>query len=106
MTQNAIKIEKLTVHGGDYDTPDGSAVRDYIDVNDLADAHVISLTNQSNKFTQVYDSFNLGKGSGVSVLDLIATFEKVRSQIKYEILARDLETFRKFMQIQQRQKLF
>lgn len=91
MTQNATgKIEKLTVHGGDYDTPDGSAVRDYIDVNDLADAHVISLTKLiDNKFTQVYDSFNLGKGSGVSVLDLIATFEKVTGvKLNYEILAR------------------
>jgi len=93
ITQNATgKMKKLIVHGDDYNTPDGSAIRDYIDINDLAEAHVHSLSKIiDNKSLQHYDSFNLGKGEGVSVLELISTFEDVTgAKIDYEILSKRL----------------
>jgi UDP-glucose 4-epimerase len=77
--------ESLTVYGNDYDTPDGTCLRDYIHVVDLAKAHIkaFDFLNQSNK---KYEVFNLGTGKGVSVLDIIKAFEKVSgSKIKYTI---------------------
>lgn len=82
ITQTAIgKREKLTVFGGDYDTPDGSCVRDYIHVVDLAKAHVaaIRLLEKGNPNGK-YDVFNVGTGNGYSVLEAIAAFEKASGQ--------------------------
>jgi UDP-glucose 4-epimerase len=79
ITQTAIgKREKLTVFGNDYDTPDGSCLRDFIHVVDLADAHLKALEYLSGeKDGNLYKVFNLGTGVGVSVLELIDKFQKV-----------------------------
>ncbi len=69
------KREKLTVFGNDYQTSDGSCVRDYIHVVDLAKAHVQAL-QKINSFDDRFEVFNLGTGKGVTVLELIAAFEK------------------------------
>src|SRR5690606_7852230 len=82
ITQTAIgKREKLTVFGNDYDTPDGSCIRDYIHVVDLAKAHVaaIKLLEKGNPNGK-YDVFNVGTGNGYSVLEAIAAFEKASGQ--------------------------
>ena len=71
--------EIVNVYGDDYETPDGTGIRDYIHVMDLADAHVKSLT-YIEKFTG-FDVFNLGTGRGFSVMELINTFENVTGQI-------------------------
>ncbi|WP_195227600.1 UDP-glucose 4-epimerase GalE [Streptococcus parasanguinis] len=75
ITQVAIgKLEALSIYGADYDTPDGTGVRDYIHVVDLAKGHVIAVKhNLKSKGTNVY---NLGTGQGYSVLDLVNAFEK------------------------------
>ena len=78
ITQTAIgKREMLRVYGNDYDTPDGTCIRDYIHVVDLAKAHIIALermfNNQNKKAVEV---FNLGTGNGFSVLEVINAFEK------------------------------
>lgn len=80
-------LPKLTVFGGDYDTRDGSCIRDYIHVSDIADAHVKALKylidNKNKKKTSV---FNLGTGNGVSVLEAINSFEKMsRQKLNYEV---------------------
>jgi UDP-glucose 4-epimerase len=78
ITQTAAGIrEKLTVFGDDYDTADGSCVRDYIHVMDLADAHVKSLEYLSRQKDDFYDIFNVGTGNGNTVLEVVHTFEKV-----------------------------
>lgn len=78
ITQTAAGIrEKLTVFGDDYDTADGSCVRDYIHVVDLADAHVKSLAFLAQKAGNLYDIFNVGTGKGNTVLEVINTFEQV-----------------------------
>ncbi|MBD1433114.1 UDP-glucose 4-epimerase GalE [Sphingobacterium sp. DN00404] len=82
ITQTAIgKREKLTVFGGDYETPDGSCIRDYIHVVDLAKAHVaaIRLLEKGNPNGK-YDVFNVGTGNGYSVLEAITAFEKASGQ--------------------------
>lgn len=88
ITQVAVgKREKLSVFGGDYDTADGTGVRDYIHVTDLADGHVRALQT----FDQQPGCFavNLGTGVGYSVLDMIRAFEAATGQaIPYEIVAR------------------
>ncbi|MFZ4262428.1 UDP-glucose 4-epimerase GalE [Sphingobacterium sp. HJSM2_6] len=88
ITQTAIgKREKLTVFGNDYDTVDGSAVRDYIHVVDLAKAHVaaIRLLEKGNPNGN-YDVFNVGTGKGYSVLEAIAAFEKASGKpLNYEV---------------------
>lgn len=67
----------LTVFGDDYNTPDGSCIRDYIDVVDLAKAHVIAMRRMLDRNdTDAIEIFNLGTGCGVSVLELIAAFKK------------------------------
>lgn len=66
----------LTVFGGDYDTPDGSCIRDYIHVMDLADAHVAALDFLA-KNNRTFEVFNLGTGNGTSVFELIRCFEEV-----------------------------
>ena len=78
LTQTAMGIRKeLSVFGDDYNTPDGSCIRDYIDVVDLAKAHVIAIERMLEEKSQdKIEIFNLGTGNGVSVLGLIAAFEK------------------------------
>lgn len=87
VTQTAAGIrEKLTVFGDDYDTPDGSCIRDFIHVMDLADAHVKSFAYLSNQETDFYDVFNVGTGNGNTVLEVLTTFEKVNGvKVNYEI---------------------
>ncbi len=86
ITQTAIgKREKITVFGNDYNTPDGSCVRDYIHVVDLAEAHVAAIKLMEDKAFK-YDVFNIGTGKGSSVLEVIKTFEDVTGQkLNYEI---------------------
>ena len=91
ITQTAIGLrEKLSVFGNDYPTPDGTAIRDYIHVVDLAKAHVVALKrllNQQN--LENVEIFNLGTGTGSSVLEVIHAFEKVSDQkLKYQIIGR------------------
>ncbi len=78
LTQTAAGIRKeLTVFGDDYNTPDGSCIRDYIDVVDLAKAHVIAMKRMlDGEDTDAVEIFNLGTGRGLSVLELIASFER------------------------------
>ena len=72
------KRDSLTIHGNDYNTPDGTAIRDYIHVMDLAEAHVSALKLlQTSTVASSYDIFNIGTGRGASVLELINTFEDV-----------------------------
>lgn len=82
ITQSAAGIlPPLTVFGGDYDTRDGSCIRDYIHVSDIADAHVKALNYViENKQKQATSIFNLGTGNGVSVFEAIHSFEKVSNQ--------------------------
>lgn len=81
LTQTAIGIRKeLSVFGNDYPTPDGSCIRDFIDVVDLAKAHVMAMERiVDDKMETPVEIFNLGTGRGVSVLELIDTFEKSTS---------------------------
>ena len=91
ITQTAIGLrEKLSVFGDDYPTPDGTAIRDYIHVVDLAKAHVVALKRLLNKENvEKIETFNLGTGTGSSVLEVITAFEKVSGQkLKYQIVAR------------------
>jgi UDP-glucose 4-epimerase len=79
VTQTAAGIrEKLTVFGNDYDTPDGSCIRDFIHVVDLAKAHVKAVQYlEKNTDNILYEAYNLGTGNGVSVLQLLQAFIKV-----------------------------
>lgn len=91
VTQTAMGIrEKLSVFGDDYNTPDGSCIRDYIHVVDLAKAHVIAVDRMiAGKSQENVEIFNLGTGRGLSVLELIRTFEKVTGvKLNYQIVAR------------------
>jgi UDP-glucose-4-epimerase GalE len=76
--------ENITVFGNDYDTPDGTCIRDYIHVSDLADAHVLALKKLEMKSRS--DFFNLGNGSGYSVMEIIKTAENITNvKIPYNI---------------------
>lgn len=91
ITQTAIgKREILSVFGNDYHTPDGTCIRDYIHVTDLAKSHVSAierLLNQENKSS--FEVFNIGTGKGFSVLEVIKSFEKTSGQrLKYQIVGR------------------
>ncbi|MCB0823495.1 MAG: UDP-glucose 4-epimerase GalE [Bacteroidales bacterium] len=91
ITQTAIGLrEKLSVFGEDYNTPDGTAIRDYIHVVDLAKAHVIAVDRLvKNKNQKQVEVFNLGTGNGFSVLEVINSFEKVSAQkLNYQIVDR------------------
>ena len=91
ITQTAIGLRKeLSVFGKDYPTPDGTCIRDYIHVVDLAKAHVIALERLlKNKNKSNYETFNLGTGKGSSVLDVVKSFEKVSGQkLNYKIVER------------------
>jgi UDP-glucose 4-epimerase len=77
ITQSAIgKRGPITVYGNDYNTPDGSCIRDYIHVVDLAKAHVAAIRHMETKQTASYEVFNIGTGKGSSVLEVINAFEK------------------------------
>ena len=91
VTQTAMGIrEQLSVFGDDYNTPDGSCIRDYINVVDLAKAHVVAVDRMlTGKSLENVETFNLGTGRGLSVLELIKTFEKVTGQkLNYKIVGR------------------
>lgn len=79
ITQTAIgKREKLTVFGNDYNTPDGTCIRDYIYISDLAQAHVVAIKRLIEKSNlKSHEIFNVGTGKGYSVLEAIQSFEKV-----------------------------
>ena len=81
------QYEKLNVFGNDYDTPDGTGVRDYIHVVDLAKGHIKAI--EKARDMKGVEAYNLGTGKGYSVLDLVKTFEKVNNvTVKYEIVPR------------------
>lgn len=90
ITQTAIGIrEKLSVFGDDYNTSDGSCIRDYIDVVDLAKAHVLAISRMLDKDSEKVEVFNLGTGNGVSVLELVKEFEKSTGvTLNYQIVDR------------------
>ena len=91
LTQTAIGIRKqLSVFGDDYDTPDGSCIRDFIDVVDLARAHVQAVARMvEGRNLNPVETFNLGTGRGVSVLELINTFEQATGvKVPYVIASR------------------
>ncbi len=88
ITQTAIgKINKMTVYGDDYDTRDGSCIRDFIHVCDIANAHTLAIQYlQKKKSAALCEVFNLGTGNGVTVLEAIKSFEKVSGvKLNYEI---------------------
>lgn len=91
ITQTAIGLRnELSVFGNDYPTPDGTAIRDYIHVVDLAKAHVVALQRLlNNKNIEKVEVFNIGTGKGSSVLEVIKTFENVNNiQLPYKIVGR------------------
>ncbi len=91
ITQTAAGIrEQLSVFGDDYNTPDGSCIRDFIHVVDLAKSHVVAVGRLlDNKNKENYEVFNIGTGMGASVLELIQTFEEVNDlKLPYKIAAR------------------
>ena len=91
ITQTAAGIrECLSVFGDDYDTPDGSCLRDYIDIVDLAKAHVAAIKRMiEDKNKESYEIFNVGTGRAVSVLELVTLFEKVNElKLNYKVAPR------------------
>jgi len=91
ITQTAAGLrDELKVFGNDYNTPDGSAVRDYINVVDLAKAHVVAVNRLlENRNKAGFEIFNLGTGTGVSVLETVHAFQKVTGvKLNYKIVAR------------------
>lgn len=91
ITQTGIGLrEQLSVYGDDYPTPDGTAIRDYIHVVDLAKAHVVAMQRLLNKQNLAkVETFNLGTGKGSSVLEVITAFEKVSGKkLPYKIVGR------------------
>lgn len=91
ITQTAIGLRKeLSVYGNDYDTHDGTCIRDYIHVQDLAAAHVVALQRLiDHKNLEKVETFNIGTGKGSSVLEVIHSFEKVsREKLSYKIVER------------------
>lgn len=88
ITQTAIgKLNKMIVHGSDYDTRDGSCIRDFVHVSDIAHAHTLAVQYLQKKNNPVpCEVFNLGTGNGVTVLEAINSFEKVSGKkLNYEI---------------------
>lgn len=88
ITQTAIgKLPKMQVHGNDFNTRDGSCIRDYIHVCDIAHAHTLAIQYSiKNNQTNSYEIFNLGTGNGITVLEAIRAFEKVSGvKLNYEI---------------------
>ena len=82
------RLEKLSIYGDDYDTPDGTGVRDYIHVEDLAAGHIAALEKLTTTDEPV-SVWNLGSGHGTSVLELLRAFEKaVGRELPYEVVPR------------------
>ena len=91
VTQTAAGIRPvLSVFGDDYNTPDGSCIRDYINVVDLAKAHVVAVNRMTEgKMKARFEIFNIGTGRGVSTLEVVRTFEKVNNlKLNYKIVGR------------------
>ena len=91
ITQTGIGLRKsLSVFGADYNTPDGTAIRDYIHVVDLAKAHIVAVDRMiSGKGKSNFEIFNIGTGNGFSVLEVIKSFEKMSGQkLNYQLVAR------------------
>jgi UDP-glucose 4-epimerase len=91
ITQTAAGLrEQLSIFGSDYNTPDGTAIRDFIHVSDLAEAHVVALNRMlTDKMKSDHEVFNLGTGVGYSVLEAVHSFEKVSGRkLKYRIVDR------------------
>lgn len=91
ITQTAIgKRECLSIFGNDYPTPDGTCLRDYIDIVDLARAHVAAVTRMVDaKMKEDYEIFNVGTGNPVSVMELVNTFQEVNNlKLNYKIAPR------------------
>ena len=91
ITQTAAGIrECLSVYGYDYNTPDGSCIRDYIDVTDLAKAHVCAVSRMiEGKSKANYEVFNVGTGTGRTTLEIVKTFEKVNNlKLNYKVVGR------------------
>lgn len=81
VTQTAIgKLEAVVVHGNDYDTPDGTCVRDYVHVSDVAEAHVKGLEWLGGQLEGTNEVLNIGRGEGASVLEIIHIFEEISGQ--------------------------
>jgi UDP-glucose 4-epimerase len=79
-------LPQLTVNGNDYETPDGTCIRDYIHVVDLARAHIAALRAIADKPSGYFDVFNIGTGRGNSVMEIITTFEEVTGRtVPYQI---------------------
>jgi UDP-glucose 4-epimerase len=91
ITQTAYGLrEELKVFGDDYDTPDGSCIRDYLHVVDLAKAHVVAVKRLlEGRNRKKFEVFNLGTGNGVTVLEAIKSFERATGvRLKYKITGR------------------
>jgi UDP-glucose 4-epimerase len=91
ITQTAIGLRKeLSVYGNDYDTPDGSCIRDYINVVDLAKAHVIAINRLiQGKNKEPFEIFNIGTGNGSSVFEAIHAFEEATGvKVNYKVVSR------------------
>ncbi len=91
ITQTAAGIrECLSVFGNDYDTPDGTPIRDYIDIIDLANAHIAAINRmEEGKQKKNLEFFNIGTGNGLSVLELIKAFEEATGvKLNYKIVGR------------------
>jgi UDP-glucose 4-epimerase len=91
ITQTAFGIrEELKVFGNDYNTPDGSCIRDYIHVVDLAKAHIVAIERLINKKNKVaYEMFNIGTGNGFSVFEVIKSFERsTGKKLNYKVVGR------------------
>ncbi len=91
ITQTAIGLrDELKVFGNDYDTPDGTCIRDYINVVDLAKAHVVAIERLiKDKNKKNYEVFNLGTGKGNSVMEVITAFERAtRQKLNYKVVGR------------------
>lgn len=83
------KREKLNIFGGDWNTPDGTCVRDYIHVSDLAEAHINAMEYATNQSVNSFNVFNVGSGDGYSVLEMVKSFEKTTGmKVPYEIVDR------------------
>jgi UDP-glucose 4-epimerase len=83
------ELEGLKVFGWDYNTRDGTCLRDYIDINDLVNGHLLAYNRLSDESNSFFDIFNLWTGSGTSVLELINAVEKtLKLKVKYDIVAR------------------
>lgn len=91
ITQTAAGIrEQLSIFGDDYNTPDGTCIRDFINVVDLAKAHVVAIDRLLSKKNKAnYEYFNIGTGSGVSVMELVKAFEKSTGvKLNYKVVGR------------------